>query len=448
MKKTLSECLGFIAIIFSITCYPLSAGESRSVEHLSKIYLEITDAAEEARSRSEHPLWQRHIDSVLALLEVDIARVRLGYDLHLEEDGTPSSKSHASITRSIELHQNILAGLKGDAGDPENHFGGGKSLIMSFVSKVDRSIQYYSLVLPKGWSHEKAYPLLTTLHGMGPDHPLTYVHIFFSSKDKGPAPNSDRSKPDSGILEPHITIRPWGRGNNWYVGFAGIDVQEALDDLNHRIKTDRARWYLTGHSMGGSACWHLAIHRPDLWAAVFPFANAWNYIDTDSTLVENLKGIPFYFQTGEKDERLVPITYERAAAIDALGNPMKIEILPDIGHRIPKNLRRHAKQWMFQYSKPVPDQFTYQIDPMLSHVNLGYIAPWGVRTRVKSYGEPAHFSFTLDKTSNTIHLTTRDVKYVEFDPKPLQLETSMTVTINGVERYQGEAELVEFKKID
>jgi len=419
------------------------------VGELSEIHTDIESAVEEARVRSDHPLWQRHLDSVLSLVETDIARVRLGYDWNEDQDG-PSPL----ITESLGMHRKILRGLKGDAGQPDFALKEGRlSLVLSFVSKVDRSIQYYSVSLPQGWDETKAYPLITSLHGVGTHHPLGYVYFHFPGevREKAEGQAAGGAPITSGTdaeADAHITIRPWGRGNNGYTGFGEIDVYEALADLNRRVKTDRSRWYLTGGSMGAAGAWRIAIDRPDLWAAVAPIASSHSSIELDSPAVQNLKGIPFYFQTGSEDGHRVPLTKERAAAVEALGNEVVVEILPGVGHNVPREYRKQVLEWMMQFEKRPPMEFDYQLDASVEGMVQNYIEPWGIDCRQERGAPPYRFSFKYERDAHILHLETENVRDVRFDPAPLQFGSPMQVIWNGKPAYEGPAEKIRLRLPD
>jgi len=444
--STLLTSLGLISAALADEGSGVSPDTAKALSELQAIGGEIAAQVAEVRKRSDHPLWQRHLDSVLSLLEADRARVRLGYDLRDE------AKLHPMISDSVQFHRKILAGLRGDAGNPKYSLETGNfSLLMAYVSKRDRSVQYYSVSLPANWDAEKAYPLVTILHGVGTHHPLGYVFIHFPATGKNVAKGKEAGGEEittnsDADLEPHITIRPWGRGNNGYDGFGEFDVHEAIGDLNRRVKTDVSRWYLTGGSMGSVGAWRIAIHRPDLWAAVAPLASSNGTPPLDSPAVENLRGIPFYFQTGSEDGHRVPLTEERAAAVKPLGNEVKVEILPGVGHGIPREETRRTREWMMQFSKEVPTEFSYRLDPGMPLIEARtIIAPWGIKCRPRLTGEPYSFSFKLDREMNTLHLSTEGTDRVQVDPGPLKFESPMSVYLNGAKRYEGPVKTVDLE---
>jgi len=51
-----------------------------------------------------------------------------------------------------------------------------------------------------------------------------------------------------------------------------VDAFEALDSVRHNYPVDEKRLVVRGFSLGGAACWHMAVHYAGLWAAAAPGA--------------------------------------------------------------------------------------------------------------------------------------------------------------------------------
>jgi pimeloyl-ACP methyl ester carboxylesterase len=135
--------------------------------------------------------------------------------------------------------------------------------VRAYVSRIDGSIQPYLLNAPKDYNPtappQKKYRLDFFFHGRGEN--LTELNFISSKQGEAPTPSGD-----------HFTIQPYGRyccANK----FAGeIDTLEILDQTKHEYPIDDNRVIVTGFSMGGAACWHIAVHYTDLWAAASPGA--------------------------------------------------------------------------------------------------------------------------------------------------------------------------------
>jgi poly(3-hydroxybutyrate) depolymerase len=120
-------------------------------------------------------------------------------------------------------------------------------------SAIDQSDQPYALYLPKDFSRAKRYPLLVSLHGAGGDHRTGMRQVI-----------GDWDRPRD---LPFVIVAPLGRGSLGYLGIGDRDVLEVMAHAEATLPLDRARYYLTGVSMGGSGSYHLLARYRGLFAA-------------------------------------------------------------------------------------------------------------------------------------------------------------------------------------
>lgn len=122
----------------------------------------------------------------------------------------------------------------------------------TFVSKVDNSVQYYS-VAPALGSGPKA--LILSVHGASVE-----------------ARNQARAykQKDWAHIVAATNRRPFGF--NWE-DWGRIDALEVLAEAKKIFNTIPAQTYLTGHSMGGHGTWFLGTTYPDKFAAIAPCAS-------------------------------------------------------------------------------------------------------------------------------------------------------------------------------
>jgi hypothetical protein len=134
--------------------------------------------------------------------------------------------------------------------------------VRAYASKIDGSIQPYMVMMPADYNEAKKrapYRLDFFYHGRGEN--LTELNFISGKPGEAFAPVGE-----------HFTVHPYGRyccANK----FAGeIDTVEILDKMKREYPIDENRVLVTGFSMGGAACWHMAVHYTDLWAAASPGA--------------------------------------------------------------------------------------------------------------------------------------------------------------------------------
>ena len=145
------------------------------------------------------------------------------------------------------------------------------------------SLQPYYMHVPASYpARTSSRPLIVYLHGFTglPDEP------FYNPV--GLVPMADQ--------EGYLLASALGRGDYYYRGPGDMDVKEVIADVEKHYDVDPNRIYLMGHSMGGYGTNNVAIHNPDLFAAVAPAEG------TDSiALHQNLRNVPWLEMTAEED---------------------------------------------------------------------------------------------------------------------------------------------------
>lgn len=124
----------------------------------------------------------------------------------------------------------------------------------TFVSKIDGSVQYYSVAPALRENNKDEKAMVLTVHGAGVE-----------------ARNQARAykQKDWTDIVAATNRRPYGF--NWEE-WGRIDGLEVLEDAKRVFQPDSTKIYLTGHSMGGHGSWFLGTTYPDKFAAVAPCA--------------------------------------------------------------------------------------------------------------------------------------------------------------------------------
>ncbi|MEM6798895.1 MAG: prolyl oligopeptidase family serine peptidase [Planctomycetota bacterium] len=178
----------------------------------------------------------------------------------------------------------------------------------TFVSRVDGSVQPFSVVPASEAGDAKETGLILALHGLATDH-------------------KDFAKNFEPKAWAHVVVpqnrRPFGF--DWE-DWGATDAMEALAYARKRLTHNPRRTYVTGHGMGGHGAWRLAMRYPDQFAATGPSAGwidhkgageasdnpAANILsrgaDAAATapMLRNLSTVGVYLLHGEKDQRVPP----------------------------------------------------------------------------------------------------------------------------------------------
>ncbi len=101
----------------------------------------------------------------------------------------------------------------------------------------------------------------------------------------------------------YITIAiDWLRPHQYQYDFSATEHQKVLAvyrDAMRRLSIDSDRVFLTGHDIGSTAAWDMALAHPDLWAGVIPvLPEADKFVKFYS---KNAEYLPWYFVCGELD---------------------------------------------------------------------------------------------------------------------------------------------------
>lgn len=159
----------------------------------------------------------------------------------------------------------------------------------------------YRMHIPADYSEEYAYPVLTVLHGLGPEGSDGNSHISSYMQ----APYHDTASPlyQSIVIYPQCPydcFTDYGYANNPEMKEQMAALVELMDYINEEYSTNLNRQYLMGYSAGAYAVWELMERLPGRFAAAIPVAGGGNkskaealkdtyiyaYHDSDDTVVD------------------------------------------------------------------------------------------------------------------------------------------------------------------
>ena len=135
-------------------------------------------------------------------------------------------------------------------------------VVRGYVSKLDKSIQPYGLVVPPSYSPNAPHRWRLDAWFMGRTETNTQLN-FLAERERSAGQFTPRDT---------IVLHPYGRFCNANKMAGEVDLFEALEAAKHNYPIDENRILMRGFSMGGASAWHFGGHFGGLWAAVAPGA--------------------------------------------------------------------------------------------------------------------------------------------------------------------------------
>ena len=225
-------------------------------------------------------------------------------------------------------------------------------------------------------------------------------------------------------------------------------VLDLIDDALRTFKIDPDRVYLVGHSMGGYGSWSLGGHHADRIAAIAPSAGAPTpirerkggpVIDIQEGIVPSLRNVFVSVYQSLDDPRVPPAPNQ--FAVKLLGDCQKkwggyehsYWEVDGRGHAGPPGGFVAQLQKVVTHTRnPVPDRLVWQ--PMLTWKRQFYWLYW------QKPVVNALLVADIDRKANAITVTCDQPTVglqVLLDPRVLDLNKEVVVTVNGVETFRG-----------
>lgn len=214
-----------------------------------------------------------------------------------------------------------------------------KEVDSAFEATISKQVGLrYRTVLPDNYNAQETYPLLIFLHGRGEQG---------DNLDKVQIHGPFKKVAELGL--PMIIVAPQSPlDESWQVD----SLSPLVDHLLKTLPVDKKRVYLTGLSMGGEGTWRLAMHRPEVFAAIAPVCGFGR-----PHHAESLRNVPTWIFHGAID---TVINYQESLRMtDALykvGNDARLTIYPNAGHDSWTETYNNPDfyKWLLSHQKSVP----------------------------------------------------------------------------------------------
>jgi len=319
----------------------------------------------------------------------------------------------------------------------------------TFLSAIDRSVQYFAVVPPRAEPTQQQRPrppaLTLTCHGAG-------VEALGQAASYAP-------KRGMWIVAP-TNRRPYGF--DWEE-WGRMDAMEVLDLAQQRFGTDPLRTYLTGHSMGGHGSWHLSVTFPNRFATVGPsagwisfqsYAGAQAPSDADPlqsilsraaapsntlSLIRNLGPLGVYILHGDQDDN-VPVTEARtmAARLQEFHRDFTLYEQPGAGHwwGAPSDPGAGCVDWppmfdLFQRRIMARPDETRHVDFTTANPGVSATMQWLTIHQQIVPLKPSSASLRCDPAGRRFVGTTDNVALLELSLLPFDGDKPVQVDLDG-----------------
>ena len=317
-------------------------------------------------------------------------------------------------------------------------------VVRGFVSKIDKSVQPYGLVIPESYNPDnpKSYRTDIWLHGRNENIlEVNFIHQRMHS---------------AGQFSPADTIvlHPYGRYSNAFKFAGEVDVFEALEHAQKWYKIDADRISNRGFSMGGAGCWQLAVHYSDSFFASNPGAGfsetpdflkvfqqqdlqpkwfekvLWRWYDCPDYSV-NLKQCPTIAYSGEVDRQIQAAQMmekghekEGMKLLHIIGPKMGHKYDPESAKKVDAFIAEKAKEGLIKVPKEI-HFVTYTLK--YNHMK------WITVTGLKEHWQKSRIDAELG--SNAITVKTSNIKSFELNftsgLSPFKIAQEVSFNIDG-----------------
>ncbi len=200
---------------------------------------------------------------------------------------------------------------------------------------VEGSTHRYQVYVPRDYDPDSAWPVILFLHGAGErgEDGIIQTEVGLG--------RALRRWPDR---YPAIVVLPQAPTEMRWQGAIADVAMAALDRTVGEFRTDPARVYLTGLSMGGNGSWYVGYHHAERFAAVAPICGFVRTLgpfdggfsdaaDPHAEAASHLADTPVWIFHGESDTVVnVEESRKMHAALQAVDAPVKYTELPGTGH--------------------------------------------------------------------------------------------------------------------
>jgi phospholipase/carboxylesterase len=191
----------------------------------------------------------------------------------------------------------------------------------------------FSLYVPEYYTPDRAWPLVTALHG-GSGNGRSFLWSWL------------RDARSLGA----ILVAPTATGTTW--ALMGEDADTAnlariLDLVRGRWNIDATKLLLTGMSDGGTFCYVTGLERDSAFTHLAPIAASFHPLMAEMADAERLQRLPVFLVHGRLDWMFpVQVARQTRDALSAAGAEVTYRELDDLSHCYPSEMNAPILRWL------------------------------------------------------------------------------------------------------
>src|SRR3984893_7260143 len=191
----------------------------------------------------------------------------------------------------------------------------------------------FSLYVPEYYTPDRAWPLVTALHG-GSGNGRGFLWSWL------------RDARSRGV----ILVAPTATGNTWALMGDDTDtpnLNRILDSVRARWNIDSRRMLLTGMSDGGTFCYVTGFESTSPFTHLAPVSATFHPLMVEMADAERLRGIHIHIVHGRLDWMFpVQVARQTQQALSAAGADVTYRELDDLSHTYPREMNADILDWL------------------------------------------------------------------------------------------------------
>jgi phospholipase/carboxylesterase len=220
------------------------------------------------------------------------------------------------------------AGLQAHLGTPANHDTG-----IIHDQNEPGSRGGFSLYVPEYYTADRAWPLVTALHG-GSGNGRGFLWSWLRDARSHGA----------------ILVAPTATGSTWALMGEDTDTENLgriLDSVRSRWNIDPGRLLLTGMSDGGTFCYVTGLEGTSPFTHLAPIAATFHPLMAEMADATRLRGLPIHIVHGRLDWMFpVQVTRQTSELLSAAGARVTYREIDDLSHCYPREMNVEILQWL------------------------------------------------------------------------------------------------------